>query len=56
MLGRDQFQDRVAQILQAFVVRRAALWMLVVIGAVGQRLSQQGDVVKPNAKRSLEFL
>jgi hypothetical protein len=30
--------------------------MLVVVGAMGQRLPQQGDVVKPNAKRPLEFL
>lgn len=56
MLGRDQFKDGVAQVLQPFVVGRSTLRMLVVIGAVGQRLPQQGDVVKPNAKRSLEFL
>ena len=56
VLGGDQFEDRVAEILEPFVVRRPALGMLVVIGAMGQRLPKQGDVVKPNTKRPLEFL
>jgi hypothetical protein len=56
VLGRDQFEDGVAEILEAFVIRRAAFGMLVVVGAMGQRLPQQGDVVKANAQRSLELL
>jgi hypothetical protein len=56
VLGGDQLEDRVAEILQPFVVGRPTLRMLVVVGAMGQRLPQQGDVVKPNAKRPLEFL
>ena len=56
VLGGDQLEDRVAEILQPFVVGRPALRMLVVVGAMGQRLPQQRDVVKPNAKRPLEFL
>jgi hypothetical protein len=56
VFGGDQLEDRIAQILQPLIVRRPALGMLVVIRAMGQRLPQQGDVVKPNAKRPLEFL
>jgi hypothetical protein len=56
VLGRNQLQDRVAQILQALVVRRPALRVLVVVRAVGQRLTQQRRLVKANSKRPLEFL
>jgi hypothetical protein len=56
VLGRDQFQHRVSQILEPLVVRRPALRMLVVVGAMGQRLPQEGRVVKPNAKRPLQLL
>jgi hypothetical protein len=56
MLGRDQLEDRVAEVLQPLVVRRPTLRMLVVVGAMGQRLPEQGDVVKSNTKRPLEFL
>jgi len=56
VLGGDQLEDRVAEILQPLVVRRTAFRMLVVIGAMGQRLPKQGDVVKSNTKRPLEFL
>jgi hypothetical protein len=56
VLGRDQFEDRVAQIFQPLVVRRATLGMLVVVGAVGQSLAQERRLMKANAKRPLEFL
>jgi hypothetical protein len=56
VLGRDQLEDRVAEVLQPLVVRRPALGMLVVVGAMSQRLPEQGDVVKSNTKRPLEFL
>jgi hypothetical protein len=56
VLGRDQLQYGVAQILQPLVVRRPALGVLVVVGAVGERLAQQRRLVKANAKRPLEFL
>jgi hypothetical protein len=56
VLGRDQLEHGVAEILEAFVIRRAAFGMLVVVGAMRQRLPQQGDVVKANAQRSLELL
>jgi hypothetical protein len=56
VFGGDQLEDRVAEILQPFVIGRPTLRMLVVVGAMGQRLPKQGDVVKPNAKRPLEFL
>ena len=56
MFGRDQLEDGVAEVLQPLVIRGAAFGMLVVVGAMGQRLPKQGDVVKPNTKRPLEFL
>jgi hypothetical protein len=56
MLGRDQFQDGVAQVLQPLVVCRPALRMLVVVGTMGQRLAQQRRLVKANAKRPLQLL
>jgi len=34
----DQFEDGVAEILETLVVRRAALRMLIVVGAMRQRL------------------
>jgi len=56
VLGRDQFQYRVAEVLEPFVVRRPALRMLVVVGAMGQCLPEQGRLVKANAKRPLQLL
>lgn len=56
VLGRDQLEDGVAQILEPLVVGGAAFGMLVVVGAMRQRLPKQGDVVKTDAKRPLEFL
>lgn len=56
MLGGDQFQDRVTEILEALVVGRPTLGMLVVIGAMGERLPQQRDVVKADTKCPLEFV
>jgi hypothetical protein len=56
MLGGNQLEHSVAEILQPFVIRRSALGVLVVVRAMGQRLPQQADVVKSNAKRPLEFL
>jgi mRNA-degrading endonuclease toxin of MazEF toxin-antitoxin module len=56
VLGRDQLEHRVAQVLQPLVVRRPALRMLVVVGTVGQRLAQKGRLVKANSKRPLELL
>jgi len=56
VLGRDQLQHGVAEVLEALVVRRAALRVLVVIGTMGQRLAQQRRLVKANSKRPLEFL
>jgi hypothetical protein len=35
MLGRDQFEDGVAQVLEPLVVGRAAFGVLVVVGAMG---------------------
>jgi hypothetical protein len=56
MLRRDQLEDCVAEILQPLVIRRAALRMLVVVRAMGERLPKEGDVVKTNTKRPLQFL
>jgi hypothetical protein len=56
VFGRDQLEDRVAQVLQPLVVRRPALRMLVVVGAVGQSLAQKSGLMKANSERSLEFL
>jgi hypothetical protein len=56
MLSRDQLEDRVAQVLEPLVIRGPALWVLVVVGAMGQRLPKQGDVVKSDTERPLEFL
>jgi hypothetical protein len=56
VLGRDQLEYRVAQVLQPLVVGRSALWMLVVVGAVRQRLTQERRLMEANSKRPLEFL
>jgi hypothetical protein len=56
MFRGDQLQDRIAQILEPFVVRQAALRVLIVIGAVGERLPQQRNVVEADPKRPLELL
>lgn len=56
VLGCDQLEDGVAQILEPLVVGSAALRMLVVVGAMRQRLPEQGDVVEANAQCPLELL
>jgi hypothetical protein len=56
MLGRDQLEDRIAQVFEALVVRRSALRVFVVVGAMRQRLPKQSDVVEPDPKGPLELL
>jgi hypothetical protein len=56
VLGRDQLEDGVAEVLEPLVVSRPAFGVLVVVGAMGQRLPEQGDVVEADAQRPLEFL
>jgi hypothetical protein len=56
VLGGDQLEYGVAQVLETLVVRRPALRMLVVVGAMGQGLPQEGRLVKANAERALQFL
>jgi hypothetical protein len=56
VLGGDQFEDGIAEILEALVVRRAAFRVLVVVRAMRQRLPQQRDVVKANTERALKLL
>jgi hypothetical protein len=53
---RDQLEHGIAQVLQPLVVGESALGMLVVVGAMGQRLPQQGRVVEADAKRPLKSL
>jgi len=53
MLGGDEFEDGVTQVLQPLVVSLATFGMLVVIGAVGQCLPKEGNIVKPNTQRTL---
>jgi hypothetical protein len=40
VLGGDQLEDGIAKVLEPLVVGRPALRMLVVVGAMGQRLPQ----------------
>ena len=56
VLGGDQLEHGVAQVLKALVVGSAAFRVLVVIRAMGQRLPKQRNVVKSDAERPLEFL
>ena len=56
MLGGDQFEDRIAEVLEAFVVGRTALRVLIVVGTMGQRLPEQGNVVEADAERPLKLL
>jgi hypothetical protein len=56
VLGGDQFEDRIAEVLEPLVVGRAALRMFVVVRAMRQRLPQQGDVMETDAERPLELL
>jgi hypothetical protein len=46
VLGGDQLEDRIAQVLEALVVGQSAVRMLIDVGAVGQRLAQEGKVVE----------
>lgn len=41
VLSGNQFEDRVAQVLQPLIVGEPALGVLVVVGAMGKRLAQQ---------------
>ena len=56
MLGGDQFENGIAEVLEPLVVGGAAFWMLVVIGAMRERLPEQRQIVKTDAQRPLEFL
>jgi hypothetical protein len=56
VLGGDQFEDRIAEVLEAFVVGRTALRVLIVVGTMGQRLPEQGNVVEADAERPLKLL
>jgi hypothetical protein len=54
VLGRDQLEDRVAQVLQALVVARRDRRILVGKRAVGDGLEQQAGVAKVDADLLLE--
>jgi hypothetical protein len=56
VLGGDQFEDRIAEVLQTLVVGRTALRMLIVVGTMGQRLPEQGNIVEADAERPLKLL
>jgi hypothetical protein len=56
MLGRDQFEHGVAQVLQPFIVGRSTFGVLVVVRPMRQGLAQERRLVKANAKRPLKFL
>ena len=56
VLSGNQLEDRVTQVLEPLVIRGSAFRVLVVVGAMGQRLPKQGDVVKSDTERPLEFL
>jgi hypothetical protein len=56
MLGGDQLEHGIAQVLEALVVRAAPFWVLVVIGAMRQRLPEQGSIVEAHAERALKLL
>ena len=56
MLSGDQLEDGITQVLEPLVIRGSAFRVLVVVGAMGQRLPKQGDVVKSDTERPLEFL
>ncbi len=53
VLGGDELEDGVTQVLQPLVVSLAAFGMLVVIGAVSQCLAEERNIVKSNAQRTL---
>jgi hypothetical protein len=56
MFRSDELEHGIAQVLESLVVGRSAFRVLVVIGAVRQRLPQQRNVMKPDTKRPLEFV
>ena len=56
VLGGDQFEDRIAKVLETLVVSRTALRVLIVVGTMGQRLPEQGNVVEADAERPLKLL
>jgi len=56
VFSRDQLEHGVTQVFEPLVIGGSAFRVLVVVGAMRQRLPQQGDVVKSNTERPLEFL
>ena len=56
VLGSDQLEDGVAEVLETLVVSVATLGMLVVVRPVRQSLPQEGSIVKADAKRALKLL
>ena len=56
VLSRNQLEDRVTQVLEPLVIRGPAFRVLVVVGAMGQGLSQKGRLVEPHAERPLQLL
>src|SRR5207245_3948273 len=56
MLGGDQLQHRVAQVLQPLIVLQPGFGMLIVVRPVRQGLAQEGLVVEPDPQRTLELL
>jgi len=56
VLGGDELEDSVAEVLQSLVVARTYLWVFIGEGAVGYRFEQQARVTKVNPDLLLEKL
>ena len=56
VLGRDQLQDRVAQVLESFVVARREVRALVGEGAVSDRFEKQAGVAEMDSDLLLKLL
>lgn len=56
VLGGNQLEDGITEVLEPLVVGGAAFRVLVVVRAMGQRLPEQGNVMKSDTERPLEFL
>jgi len=56
VLGRDQLQHGVAEVLQALVVARRKVWAFVRERAVGYGLEEKAGVTEMNPDLLLELL
>jgi hypothetical protein len=56
VLGRDQLEHGVTEILKSLVILQPAHGVFVVVGTMCERLLEQRQVVKADSKRPLQLV